>query len=123
MSYTLPNASTADTNSQATIAAETTAAENAFVAQATVLINEAISNGIFMIQPFLPPLVTPTYVTDYFQPLGYTVTFPIIPVGEFNPAFVPGFPEVLPPGYIPPFSNPNRPLPGPPRIQISWVGA
>jgi hypothetical protein len=52
---TLPNASTANTASTAVDNAAITEAQNAFVANATVLINQAIQNGIFYIQPFITP--------------------------------------------------------------------
>ena len=117
MSVSLPNQATANADSQATITALTTAAEAAFVASTTVLINQAIANGLFFVEPLVVPLVTPIYVTAYFQALGYTVLFPIIPTSPFNPAFVPGFPEVLPPGYQQPFAPTP---PGPPRFRISW---
>ena len=101
MSITLPNASTANTDTNSNITAETTAAQNAFIANCTVLINQAIANGIFFIEPYAVPLVTPDFVTAYFEGLGYTVLFPLVPPGPFNPAFIPGFPEVLPPGEPP----------------------
>lgn len=118
MSIILPDASTATTESTASIDAATTAAQNAFIANVTVLINEAIANGLYQVEPYTVPLVTSEFVTNYFTPLGYTVTFPIVPNYPYNPAFVPGFPEVLPPGYQQPFSNPTGF--GPPRIKISW---
>lgn len=119
MSITLPNASTANTDSTATNAADIVAAEADFVAATTVLINQAIQNGLFLVQPVLPHLVTSAYVTTYFTNLGYAVLFPIYPQYGYNPAFVPGFPEVLPPGYENPFFN--HAYQGPPRIQISWT--
>lgn len=130
MSITLPTASQADTRSQANIAAETATAEAQFVAYCTVLINNSITNGLFQIQPFLPPLVTSTYVASYFQPLGYTVLFPAFNGGcncsgnsgyPYEPCFVAGFPEALPPGYeIWSCQCGNS---GPPRISISWTSA
>jgi hypothetical protein len=71
-----------------------------------------------LVEPFLPPLVSSDFVTTYFTALGYAVLFPIIPPGPYNPAFVPGFPEVLPPGFTD-WGGP-QPFPGPPRIRISW---
>lgn len=118
MSITLPNASTANTDSTATNTADVTAAEVTFVADTTVLINQAIQNGLFFVEPVLPILVTSAYVTTYFQALGYVVTFPILQYNGYNPAFVPGFPEVLPPGYLNPFFD--HAYQGPPRIKISW---
>jgi hypothetical protein len=115
----LPNASTANTESTATNTADVAAAQSEFIAATTVLINQAISNGLFLVQPVLPPLVTSAYVKTYFTNLGYAVLFPIYPVYGYNPSFVPGFPEVLPPGYINPFFD--HAYPGPPRIQISWT--
>ena len=120
MAITLPNASTADTNSQATNTANIAAAEAAFIASTTVLINQAIANGLFTVMPYLPALVSSTYVTTYFTTLGYTVTYPIIPPGPYDPPFVAGFPEALPPGYLP--WNYGY-APGLPRIQISWSAA
>jgi len=119
MSITLPSASTANTDSTATNAADVAAAEATFVADTTVLINQATQNGLFLVQPILPHLVTSDYVTTYFTALGYKVLFPIYPQYGYNPAFVPGFPEVLPSGYISPFFN--HAYQGPPRIQISWT--
>lgn len=127
MSITLPTASAADTASNASIAAATAAVQAAFVASTTVLINQAIANGIFLVQPFLPILITQDYVTSYFQPLGYQVLFPICGSccggwQECGPCFMPAnFPEVTPPGFIPWNCCPD--YQGPPRIQISWVGA
>lgn len=131
MSVTLPNASTATTDSNASITAATTAAETAFIASTTVLINQAISNGFFQVQPFLPLLVTSAYVTTYFQGIGYTVLFPICGNNCGNgswgwddgccgsPCIGPaGFPEALPPGYVP--WNCACGYSGPARIQISW---
>ena len=123
MSITLPNATTANTDSNATISAETLAAQTVFVAAVTVLINQAISNGLFQVQPFLPPLVTSTYVNTYFTGLGYTVIYPVSGGGcgcnsQYNPCFVVGFPEVLPPGYVP--WNCECGYEGPIRIGISW---
>lgn len=123
---TLPNAATANTDSNANIAAATATAQTNFIASTTVLINNAISNGLFQVEPFLPFLVTSEYVTGYFTPLGYTVLFPICGGScgcgcnsQFNPCFVDGFPEVLPPGYVPwncSCGGPSQPS----RIQISW---
>lgn len=115
---TLPDASTAETEALAAQAAAVATAEAAFIASTTVLINNAIELGLPLVEPFLPPLVTSAYVTTYFTDLGYAVLFPIIPPGPFNPAFVPGFPEVLPPGYTS-WGGPND-YSGPPRIRISW---
>jgi len=118
MSVTLPNEAAAHAAALAAQAAATTAAQNAFVANATVLINEAMALGQLFIQPYLVPLVTSDFVTTYFQALGYTVTFPIIPPGPFNPPFIAGFPEVLPPGFT--FNGNSNSNFGPTRIQISW---
>lgn len=115
MSINLPSAATANTDSTATNTADVAAAEAEFIAATTVLINQAISNGLFCVEPFLPLLVTPSYVSTYFTNLGYKVVFPIIPPGPYWPPIY--IPEVLPPGYIPP----NTPMQiGPPRILISW---
>lgn len=117
MSITLPDASTANTDTTAVNAAEVAAQQVAFIAHTTVLINNAIANGLFSIYPFLPPLVTPDYITTYFTNLGYVVTYPIIVPGPFDPPFVIGFPEVTPPGWTP-WSQQNQNIP---RIQISWI--
>jgi hypothetical protein len=118
----LPNASTANTDSTATNSAAVTTAQDAFIANVTVLINNAIANGGFYVQPLSVPLVSSSFVTTYFENLGYTVVFPIIPSYPYNPAFIPGFPEVLPPGYQIPLYNTYAGL-GPPRYQISWSAA
>lgn len=130
MSITLPTDSEANTQTLANRAAAVTAAEAAFVANATVLINQAIANGFLRVQPFLNPLVTSAYVMTYFQAQGYTVTFPlsgcgcgcdcsgVYPSYPYEPCFVSGFPEALPPGYIP--WNCECGYYGPSRIQISW---
>jgi hypothetical protein len=118
MSVTLPNAATANTDTNTSITAATTAAQDRFVADVTVLINNAITNGIFFVEPYAAPLVTPDYVKGYFEPLGYTVVFPLVPPGPFNPTLVPGFPEVLPSDIVG-----NGDLPGGnglPRYKISW---
>jgi hypothetical protein len=118
MSITLPDASDAETAALAAQAAAIATAEAAFIASTTVLINDAIALGLPLVEPFLPPLVSSAYVTTFFTNLGYVVLFPIIPPSPYNPAFVPGFPEVLPPGYVT-WGGPG-PYPGPPRIRISW---
>lgn len=118
MSVTLPTASEATIESEAAIAAATTLAQNSFVAEVTVLINQAVINGLYFVQPIAVNLVTPAFVTGYFQPLGYTVLFPALPTFLPNPAFIPGTPEVLPPGYVPPYSDTQ--YQGPPRYNISW---
>ena len=119
MAITLPDASTANTESNANLEAQTVIAQNAFIANATVLINNAIANGLFQIEPYLVPLVSVEFVTTYFTNLGYIVTFPAQPTYPYNPDFVPGFPEALPPGYITPLANavPNDQAP---RFAISW---
>jgi hypothetical protein len=118
MSIILPDATDAETASLAAQAAAIATAEAAFIASTTVLINDAIALGLPLVEPFLPPLVSSTYVTNYFTPLGYVVLYPIIPPGPYNPAFVPGFPEALPPNYIK-WGGPGL-YPGAPRIRISW---
>lgn|ERR1035437_3537487 len=115
---TLPSEFAAHAAALAALAAATTAAQDAFVASTTVLIVDAIALGRTFVQPFMAPLVTSDFVTTYFQALGYTVLFPIVSSSPFDPAFVPGFPEVLPPGYQFPGQTLNGS--GPPRIQISW---
>lgn len=124
----IPSASDANIDSQASIAAAITAEEAVFIASTTVLINNAISNGFFQIEPFLPFLVSPTFVKNYFTNLGYTVLFPVCNECGCNcygnsgypyePCFVAGFPEVLPPGYIP--WNCECGYNGPARIGIYW---
>ena len=122
MAITLPIASAANTSTNANLADQTVVAQNAFIANVTVLINNAIKNNIFCVEPYCVPLVSTAFVTAYFTALGYTVLFPIVPTYPYNPTFVPGFPEVLPPGYVTPFSNPYAGE-GPPRFRISWSSA
>ena len=93
MSITLPNRSEANVLSAAALSAVTVAAQAAFIARCTVLINNATTNGLFKIEPYLVPNVTCTYVTGYFQALGYTVT-PSTLDNELDPET--GFPEVAP---------------------------
>jgi hypothetical protein len=126
MPITLPNAATALTGSQATLTALMANAEATFVASTTVLINAAIANGFFQVQPFLIPFLTPTYVTTYFTNLGYVVSFPIWPDNcgypgyPYEPCFAPpGFPEVLGNDYHN-WSCGCGDDCGPPRIAISW---
>ena len=120
MAITLPNAATANTDSTAEIAAATAANQASFIASATVLINQAIANGLYQVEPYMVPLVTSDYITTYFQGLGYTVTFPIIPPGPWWPCYAAaGFPEVLPPGW----TNWSCGCGGnckPLRIRIAW---
>ncbi len=118
MAIILPPSNEANSQTVANIEAAVIAAQNAFIASTTVLINNAINNGLFFVEPYLVPLVTPDFVTTYFEGLGYTVLFPLVPTYPYNPAFVPGFPEVLPPGYMAPFPG-VEPI-GPPRFKISW---
>ena len=119
MSITLPNEAAAHAAALAAQAAAITAAQDAFVANATVLINQAMALGQLFIQPYMVPLVTSDYITTYFTALGYAVLFPIIPPDQFNPNFIAGFPEVLPPGFT--FAGQVTSGLGPPRIQISWT--
>ena len=117
MTYTLPTDSEANASSMAQNAEVIATANAAFIADTTVLINNAISFGEYFVQPIIGANVDIPTVTTYFENVGYTVLYPIPPVYPPNPAFVPGFPEVLPPGYVPP----NQPyVPGPIRMQISW---
>lgn len=116
---TLPDQASANVGSAASNSAAITTAQNDFIASATVLINQAINNGFFQIEPYMVPLVTSTYITTYFQALGYTVTFPVISPGPWGPCFFPaGFPEVIPPGLEP--WNCHCGNCGPIRIKISW---
>jgi hypothetical protein len=116
---TLPDASTANTDSNATLTADIAAAQAAFIASTTVLINNAISNGLFQVEPYIIPFLNISNVTTYFQGLGYTVLFPIIPPGPWNPCWpAAGFPEVIPSGWFP--WGCQCGCEGPPRIQISW---
>lgn len=120
MAITLPTASVANTDSNANISAETIVAQTNFIASTTVLINNAISNGFFKVEPYIVPLVTSDYITTYFEALGYSVLFPIIPPGPWNWCFVPaGFPEVIPAGWTNWSCNCGCNC-GPPRIRISW---
>lgn len=123
MPITLPTATTANTDSNATIAALTTAAQTTFIASTTVLINNAINNGLFQVEPYLIPYVTSSFVTTYFQNLGYTVSFPIYPFygwGGYHPCFAPaGFPEVLGNDWMNWSCGCGNHC-GPPRISISW---
>ena len=115
MSYTLPPAEEANTESVAADTAFIAAANAAFIANTTVLIINAINNGFFQVEPFVIPYLSIPTVTEYFQSYGYTVLYPIVPPGPFEAMVLQ--PQVIPPGYIPP----NQPQsPGYPRIQISW---
>lgn len=119
MPVTLPNATTANTESFASIAAATATAEAAFIASTTVLINQATALGIFQIQPYLPALVTSAYVTTYFTGLGYSVLYPILPPSPFNWCGIPaGFPEVVPKNWV--NWGCGCGYTGLPRIQLSW---
>jgi hypothetical protein len=116
----LPDADTAKTESAATLAAAIATAEATFVAQVTVLIDNAIANGLYCVQPYLDPLVTSDYVTGYFSapPLNYVVLYPVYPLYPYNTMIEVVQPQVLPPGYQQPYTQ-NQ-YDGPPRIQISW---
>ena len=118
MSITLPDAAAAETAALAAQAAAIATAQASFIASTTVLINQAIAIGLPLVEPYLPVLVTSTYVIDYFTALGYAVLYPIYPpgpFGEFYPAA--GFPEVVPPGNS---YWGGIAVPGIPRIRISW---
>lgn len=120
MSISLPNQATANAESLAATAAATAASQAAFIASATVLINDSIANGFFQIEPYMVPLVTSSYITTYFEALGYTVLFPIVNPGPYEFCFAPaGFPEVLPEGWTNWSCNCGRSC-GPVRIKISW---
>ena len=119
MSYTLPSQAEANSQSSAAYLNAQAKAYAAFIANATVLINNATANGLYEVQPFVIPFLNIPNVVTYFQNLGYTVLFPIVPPGPFlwcGPAA--GFPEVIPPGLSP--YGCQCWYPGPPRIQISW---
>jgi len=123
MTYTLPDATTANTDSNATLAAHTATANAAFIASATVLINNAVANGLFQVEPYIAPFMNITTITTYFQGLGYVVTFPIVPPGPYDPYcyLAAGFPEVIPPNWYPWGSlcmcGGNC---EPPRMSLSW---
>lgn len=114
----LPTASVANTNSTATRTAETAAANAAFITATTILIDNAITNGLFQVQPFVTPFLSISTITTYFEGFGYTVTFPIIPPGPFNPCWLPaGFPEVVPENWVPYGCQCGC---VPPRVGIAW---
>jgi len=118
---TLPNATTANTESNATIAANVANAQTVFIASTTVLINNAILNGFFQVEPFIIPWLSVGNITTYFQGLGYTVNFPIIPPGPYDPYCWPaaGFPEVVPENWFP--WRCGCGVCNTPRIEISWT--
>jgi hypothetical protein len=121
-----PTESEANASSTAAIADLVATANADFQANATLLINNAITAGFYSVSPFVVPYLNIGTVTTYFQSFGYTVQFPIC--GSCNcsgnagypyePCFVAGFPEVLPPGYAPWNCCPD--YEGPSRIKISW---
>jgi hypothetical protein len=119
MSIILPNEADANSETIANNDEAIATAKAEFVANTTVLIVNAVANGLFSVAPFLPELVPSAYVVSYFQGLGYVVLYPAVPQSNewLNPPFIAGFPEVLPEGYIP--WNQNTPS-GPLRVQISW---
>lgn len=127
MAITLPDQASANAASAAAAAAALASAQSQYIASVTVLINNATKNGFLRVQPYLIPPITSAFVTSYFEALGYTITFPAFADGcncsgnagyPYIPCFVAGFPEVLPPGYIP--WDCECGFPGPPRIQITW---
>jgi hypothetical protein len=114
-----PTDSQANAQSMASIEAFIARANAAFIASTTILINNATQLGFFRVEPFITPFLDVTTVTAYFEEFGYTVEFPIIPPGPYNPCFVAGFPEVLPPGYRTWNCHCCSDC-GPLRIKISW---
>ena len=126
MNITLPSAALANDESISSINTFISAAEATFLASTTVLITNAISNGLFKVEPFLIPFVTSTYVNSVFQPLGYVVSFPIFPFNcgfeypDFPCTAPAGFPEVLGNTWFPWNCNCGCDC-GPPRISISWA--
>lgn len=119
MPYTLPTASTANTDSNATLTANIATANAAFIATATVLINNAITNGLFQVEPYVIPYLDIATITTYFQGFGYTVTFPIVQPGPFQWCGIPaGFPGVVPPNWV--GWNCGCGGCGTPRVQITW---
>jgi hypothetical protein len=121
MAVILPPQSEANNSTTNNILANIATANANFIASTTVLINNAIANDFYEVEPFIIPFLSIPTVTAYFQALGYTVTFPIIPPGPwgmFYPAA--GFPEVVPGGstyWAGPFNNSEAP-----RLEISWAG-
>lgn len=101
MPPTLPTASEALTQTLANIAVFTAAANTLFIANATVLINNAIALGFYGIAPFITKWLDQDTIVSYFEALGYTVIIPVIP--GFNFAF-------NPPPQIAPL-----------RMQITWT--
>lgn len=119
MAIILPNKADAKTQSQANIADFTAEANAAFIATATALILTAVGLNFYSVFPFVTPYLDIATITTYFEGYGYTVTFPVCPNSPYNPCFVAGFPEVLPPGYRPwncGCDDSNRC-----RIKISWI--
>lgn len=118
----LPPQSEANNSTTEAILAKIAAANANFIASSTVLINNAITNDFYEVEPFAIPFLDINAITTYFQSFGYIVTFPIIPPGPwglFYPAA--GFPEVVPGGstyWAGPFNNSE-----PPRVKISWAPA
>lgn len=126
MAITLPPYSQANDLTATGIAAKIATANATFIASATVLINNAVNNGFYQIQPFVIPYLSISTVTTFFESYGYNVLFPSTfgcncdgNAGyPYEPCFVAGFPEVLPPGYVPWNCQCNEC--GTPRVTISW---
>ena len=113
---TLPDQSDANAASFAAQTAAVTAGNAAFIQSATILIENAISNSLYAVEPFLPINVDYNVVAAYFTGLGYTVQ--LLPIGPF------GWPPIYPaPGWngFPGFFNGAAPPPAFPSLEWeSW---
>jgi len=110
---TLPDQATANAASFAAQTAAVTAGNTAFIQATTILIENAISNKLYTVEPIIPLNVDYNAVLPYFTGLGYTVQFML--------SLPNGWPPIYPaPGWDGPFGW-NGAAPPPPFPSEQWL--
>ena len=79
MSISLPNAADAKSATIANNTAAVNAANTSFIAATMVLIDNADKLGFMGVVPFITKNLDISYITSYFQGLGYIVVHPYHP--------------------------------------------
>jgi hypothetical protein len=118
---TPPNATTANTTTQANLTALQAAANSLWISQAAAAINQAVTLGQSSVYLTTFEHCVPSYLLNYFNNLGYYVTFPDwSPLNGAQPA------ELFGAAWIAYWENQvplasGHPLRNPVRIGLSWT--
>ena len=112
----IPNKTTAHTNSDIAFQAIADAANAKFIAETEVVIATAIALGKFEVNLICPINTDPKYIQTYFNNLGYTTGFPDSLTINGQPA------QMFGTGWDMFWTNNGIPmLTSPTRVVISWL--